>query len=147
MFILYIRNMSLNPKVWGKHSWIFLHSITLSYPNNPTKQDKKKMKEFFHNVGDVLPCHNCRDNYIKHLKELPIDSNCLESKEALVKWLLEFHNKVNETTGKPTITYEELLDKYSKMYENKNNNIYIYIIILVILIGVLYYLRSRKIKV
>lgn len=139
--------MSLNPKIWGKHSWIFLHSVTLSYPNNPTPRDKINIKKFFTNIGNVLPCHNCRKNYEEHLKDLPLNNKCLESKESLVKWLLHFHNKVNESTGKQLITYDELINKYSKMYNNNTKNytfIFITIFSLIVLISIYIFLQKRK---
>ena len=57
----------MNPGIWGPHCWIFLHSITLSYPNYPTFQDKQKTKDFFNNLGDILPCMECRRNYKKNI--------------------------------------------------------------------------------
>ena len=37
----------MNPKIWGPHAWIFLHSITLNYPENPTPELKKNnIKDF-----------------------------------------------------------------------------------------------------
>jgi len=32
--------------IWGPHAWIFLHSISLEYPDNPTNIDKNNMKNF-----------------------------------------------------------------------------------------------------
>ena len=31
---------NINPSIWGEPGWIFLHSITFSYPEKPTKEDK-----------------------------------------------------------------------------------------------------------
>ena len=31
----------MEPKVWGSHAWIFLHTITLNYPDEPSKFDKE----------------------------------------------------------------------------------------------------------
>ena len=36
----------MEAKIWGPHAWIFLHSITMAYPENPTDNDKKYMKIF-----------------------------------------------------------------------------------------------------
>ena len=63
----------MDPEVWGPHAWIFLHTITLTYPHNPTDQDKKNYKMFFYNLATVLPCTHCSQNYRIHLKQLPID--------------------------------------------------------------------------
>ena len=58
----------MNPKIWGKHAWIFLHSITLAYPNCPTDEEKNNTKNFFISLENILPCYECRRNYKKHLK-------------------------------------------------------------------------------
>ena len=38
---------NINPVLWGKHGWTFLHYITLSYPDNPDEATKQMFKEFF----------------------------------------------------------------------------------------------------
>jgi len=32
---------NLDPGIWGKYYWDVIHIITLTYPENPTEQDKK----------------------------------------------------------------------------------------------------------
>jgi hypothetical protein len=115
--------MSLNPIIWGPHAWIFLHSVTLSYSNCPTNNEKQNMKKFMNSVGKILPCEKCRNNFKKHILKHELNNNVLNSKKSLVKWMLNMHNEVNHSTGKEKITYEQLLDIYDKMYSNvpKNN--------------------------
>ena len=36
----------MDPEIWGPSAWIFLHTITLNYPNNPTIYDKQNYKNF-----------------------------------------------------------------------------------------------------
>ena len=36
-----------NPEVWGPGAWLFLHTISLNYPTNPTYEDKENYKTFF----------------------------------------------------------------------------------------------------
>ena len=38
----------MNPNIWGESAWLFLHTITLNYPENPTFLDK-------HNYTVVKP--------------------------------------------------------------------------------------------
>ena len=33
----------MNPEIWGPPAWMFLHSISLAYPKNPTDVDKTKL--------------------------------------------------------------------------------------------------------
>jgi len=109
--------MTLNPKVWGPHGWFFMHSITLAYPDSPTKEDKENIINFFNSVGKVLPCHKCRKNFKKHSAKLPLTDKIVSSREELVKWLIDFHNEVNEVTHKPKLSYEEVMDIYANAYK------------------------------
>ena len=103
----------MNPKVWGPHAWIFLHSITLNYPDNPTEFQKKKYKEFFNSLAFVIPCEKCSFNYSKKIKTKPVN---VDSKMDLVNWLLEIHNQVNKSNGKKEYTLNELLERFNNLY-------------------------------
>lgn len=115
----------MDPKIWGPGAWLFLHSITLNYPNSPTQVEKKIYSDFFNLLGQVLPCSACREHYHKNNNNLPVQFN-LDSKEALVKWLVEIHNKVNLLNDKPTITYDEFIKIYKDLYKNKHESITYY---------------------
>ena len=95
------------PDKWGPHVWQALHYITLGYPNNPTEDQKLKYKTFFILFKDTLPCAVCANHYGENLKKKPLTDDDLANKEALVKWLIDFHNVVNEMKEKPIIKYEE----------------------------------------
>lgn len=111
----------MNPKVWGPHAWFFLHSVTLSYPNNPTETDKKQMYDFFMSVSNILPCLDCMKHFKDHLNKYPI-TPFLDSKDSLVSWLIILHNMVNVSTGKPTMTNEDVLKLYNKKYALGSSN-------------------------
>jgi len=146
----------MEPQIWGKHAWIFLHSITMTYPENPSNEDKKIYKNFFESLDKILPCSVCRINYRKHIQQLPIDT-FLHSQRSLVEWLINIHNQTNIMHNKPTMEYDQVIDNFKKIYkkdtnandiinkesnniksEATNNNIYfIIIIILLIIIAIL----------
>jgi hypothetical protein len=112
----------MDPNVWGKHGWIFLHSVTMAYPDEPTENDKQNYKSFFNYVSIVLPCQVCRKHLRQHMDETPID-NALRNKKTLVEWLVHIHNKTNIILGKPTLTYQEVIEIYKKKYNNSTNEI------------------------
>lgn len=130
----------MDPEIWGPHAWIFLHTITLNYPNNPTIQDKQNYKNFFINLHHILPCEWCAKNYLIHLQKYPID-NYLNTKKNLTQWLINIHNEINKLFNKKTINYSEFINIYKKLY-NKNKNLYtftfyniiIFILIIIIII-------------
>ena len=123
----------MEPQVWGKHGWFFLHSITMGYPDHPTNTDRDKYRSFFYNIGSVLPCNKCQTNYRKHMEQIPIEP-ALINRSKLVEWLINIHNLTNRETGKKELTYDEVIKIYTQAYghsrpetnyhnyECKNNN-------------------------
>ena len=128
----------MNPNVWGPSGWLFLHSITLNYPKNPTEFDKKSYKDFFYNIKNILPCQVCKKNYSKHMNELPID-HFLSNKNSLVEWLIKIHNKANKDNDKKIYSNEEILKYFKKLYadsiiDTKNLNTILLIVFIILLI-------------
>ena len=89
----------MNQNIWGPHLWFSLHTISFNYPLNPTQEERNNFKNFFLNLQEVIPCSICKKNYIRHLKEHPID-NFLNNKKSLVYWVIDMHNMVNGEIGK-----------------------------------------------
>jgi len=110
----------MNPDIWGPSAWMFLHSVSLAYPKNPTDIDRINYGNFFNNLQPILPCLKCSNNYLQHIQEEPIE-NHLDNKESLVKWLINIHNKVNKLNNKNTLSYDKVIDKYKDIYSLKNN--------------------------
>jgi len=107
-----MNKVGILPTCWGSGSWLFCHSIAYVY--NP-KIDKENYYNFFSNLGNVLPCEECRIHYSQNLnkQELII---ALESTENLFKWVYDLHNKVNQQTGVPQDkwpSYESVKERYS----------------------------------
>lgn len=106
-------SIEITPEFWGPHGWIFLHSITFNYPDNPSIEIKQKYKRFFELIGDVLPCSVCSENYKRHIKENPIDPN-LNDKNDLIQWLINIHNTTNIELGKPVLSPLEVIREFGK---------------------------------
>ena len=109
---------NIDPKLWGKHFWATAHYITISYPNNPSKEEKENVKKFFDLLTVLLPCENCRLHYINNLKITPLTDDILNSKYKLIEWLVNLHNEVNGRTGKKIISVKEAINIYTKPYDN-----------------------------
>ena len=143
-------NLDSNSNIWGPSAWRFLHTITFNYPINPTNDQKEIYRNFFKNLGLVLPCGICEYNYNIHLVKYPIE-NYLKTKEDLVKWLINIHNEVNILHNKPIKKFDEIIDYYTNLYNNNNNNnnssndgIFIIGIIIVIIIIIIYYYYKKN---
>lgn len=107
-------------KIWGPPGWLFLHCITFGYPYiiNMNKKEHvvrmNKTRDFFRNIGYVLPCKYCRNSYIEFMKEIPIEY-FLKSRKDLTFWLYKMHNKVNNKLGVPDCnipSFEEVQKRY-----------------------------------
>lgn len=127
----------MKPDVWGPHAWIFLHSITLEYPDNPTSEDKVNIVNFINSLGPVLPCQKCRINFKSHIEKYPLTEEVLKSKTNLVKWMIDIHNCVNEMNNKCKLSYEESLKEILKLYNCNNKNLIIISIMTVLVIIVI----------
>ena len=103
--------MGLNPNTWGSQAWHFIHAVALTYPNEPTEQDKENYNKFFYSLPDVLPCPSCGINFLEKLDKNP---PALESQETLWKWTVDVHNQVNEKNGKPILSYDEAFSEFVK---------------------------------
>ena len=109
----------MESKIWGPSAWLFLHSVTLNYPTNPTLKNKKIYMDFFNILPNILPCDICNQNLKKHFKQYPIKFY-LDSKESLTKWLFNIHNLTNKDLKKSTITYANFIKLYKNIYNPIN---------------------------
>ncbi len=108
----------MNQNIWGPHLWFSLHTISFTYPLKPKDNDKANYKAFFTELQHVIPCSVCKKNYIRHLKEFPVNDH-LNSRKDIVYWVIDLHNMVNSETGKRVLSYEEALKRYSDVYKKK----------------------------
>ena len=140
----------VTPEVWGKHVWQSLHYITLGYPETPTSDQKQKYKAFFILLKDTLPCSVCANHYAENLVKMPITDTVLETKESLVKWLIDFHNVVNEMKNKPIVKYKDarrMIDtdtQCTDIFIESTSSYYIWIIIILIGSGIFIYSRFHN---
>ena len=134
----------MNQNIWGKCTWVLIHTIAINYPLYPTKEDKKRIYNFFSTLGEVLPCKYCRQHYRENLKEIPIQAN---SKMDLVWWTIDLHNKVNMITNKPVLSREEALQKIMSMYKKTPDNpygyIYLYFGFLIVFLITIYFFIKK----
>lgn len=105
------------PQYWGPPGWIFLQSIAMTYPENPTAQDKQNYQLYFSLLQNVLPCDKCRINCANHLKSHPLDDKVMSSRLNLVMWLIDVHNEVNKLNNKPIVDYATAINNIIKEHD------------------------------
>lgn len=129
--------------IWGPAAWRFLHTITFAYPDIPTIEQKRSYKLFFEQLHNVLPCTICREHFKENLKKYPIESG-LDSKDKLVKWLIDFHNEVNKSLGKRQYSYKEVYKLYDNNYSPTKK--YLTFGCVALLLGVSLYFILKKLN-
>jgi len=132
---------NFDPTVWGPKGWFFLDTIILSYPDNPSKEQKEDFASFLYSIGTMLPCQKCGYNYKDHLKLNPLTDKVLDNRDNLLEWWLKMHNLVRMEQNKEMFSKTSFINYYNKMYSsegkcNRNmvrNIIYACIFILLIM--------------
>lgn len=114
---------NINPAIWGPNLWKFMHYLTLSYPENPTEEEKDRLYDFFEIIQTLLPCEKCRYNFKNHLEKTPLSDEILSTNISVVTWLFNLHNEVNKSLNKPELSYADFVDIYSVSNTNTNNNV------------------------
>jgi len=126
---------NINPIIWGPYFWKVFHFTAYGYPKEPNKEDKTIYRKFYLNFAKILPCDMCTKDSQELMKNINWEK-ILNSKESLIKWTYDFHNKVNVKLNKVSPSFEDfssnLLNEEKQVCPNKTE--YIIIITLLILI-------------
>lgn len=129
----------ITPDIWGPHGWKFLHYLSFGYPVNPTTEQKNQYKTFFLSLQHVLPCSLCSKHYSENLMKYSLDE-ALMNKDALVRWVIDIHNSVNEMKGKKIYEYDEAI----RLYTTKDNSTNFFTIVFIAVIIFLIYHILKK---
>ena len=142
--------MIIIKSIWGPICWKFIHLIALSYPLNPTDNDKTNYRLFYESLAHILPCQQCNEHYKQHIYNNPLTNDVLLNNETLLKWTIDIHNIVNKDNNKPIYNYYKAnqLIMDSIINENKLNcneyikksNYYFYFILFLIFLIFLIFL-------
>jgi hypothetical protein len=105
---------------WGRHLWAFIHTITIiDYEQPPLGPGNKiyaiKIVENLKGLLYTIPCDHCKKMYKEELQIL--DTLDLNESNALFKWSVDLHNKVNQKLNKEIITYEKALEIWSYSFQ------------------------------
>ncbi|XP_022745296.1 FAD-linked sulfhydryl oxidase ERV1 [Durio zibethinus] len=96
----------------GRATWTFLHTLTAQYPENPTRQQKKDVKELMSILSRMYPCKECADHFKEVLRANPVQAG---SHDEFSQWLCHVHNVVNRSLGKPVYPCERVDARWGKL--------------------------------
>jgi len=122
--IINTQQVTYNPKCVGAINWDYVFTRAMRYgekPNHPSIEEMTKMDEFLNDFFYNLGCQKkCTSHVIEFAKKCPAK---LDSRSAIVFWLLILQNSVNENLGKPIITKKQLVHKYTVELLNKSSHL------------------------
>jgi len=124
---------SIDPKLWGSHTWAFLYYVILGYSETPSSEDKKHMKNLMMTLPYILPCIKCKQGMQEDIAKIPLTDKELSNKDMLLEWLVKINNLTNDRTNTPHITVDKVKKKYLKIdknYSTVSNAIIIFIILI-----------------
>lgn len=96
----------------GRATWTFLHTLAAQYPENPTRQQKKDVKELMAIMSRIYPCKECADHFKEVLRANPVQ---VGSQAEFSQWLCHVHNIVNRSLGKPVFPCERVDARWGKL--------------------------------
>tara|TARA_Y100001972_G_scaffold81750_1_gene99414 strand:- start:1864 stop:2469 length:606 start_codon:yes stop_codon:yes gene_type:complete len=102
-------NNNDNTKNWGEKYWDLMHTVSYTYPNNPTIEDKMYIQDFYESICNFLPCDDCKQESKKYIENNPIQ---FENRTEIIEWVLNFHNFINIRLNKKIWNIDQLNKKY-----------------------------------
>jgi len=90
---------------WGKALWRGIVAMAMTFPENPTVEDREHYRKLVEALSHTLPCHECQ----RHMREFMLaHPPNLESTRKFVEWCLALFNDVRTRQGKPLVSLEML---------------------------------------
>lgn len=97
------------PEVWGEAFWFILHVGSLAARDQIPEQEAVKYWNFIEGIPLMLPCKRCsRDAQQIVDAARPRWRDVCASRDSLLEFFLDFHNRVNEKQGKPAMTRADI---------------------------------------
>ncbi|KAJ6310425.1 hypothetical protein OIU76_015198 [Salix suchowensis] len=96
----------------GRATWTFLHTLAAQYPEHPTRQQKKDVKELMTILSRMYPCQECADHFKEVIKVNPVQAG---SHAEFSQWMCHVHNVVNRSLGKLVFPCERVDARWGKL--------------------------------
>ncbi|KAK4358531.1 hypothetical protein RND71_020760 [Anisodus tanguticus] len=96
----------------GRATWTFLHTVGAQYPDKPTRQQRKDVKELMAILSRMYPCNECADHFKEVLRANPVQAG---SQAEFSQWLCHVHNVVNRSLSKPNFPCDRVDARWGKL--------------------------------
>lgn len=104
----------MSKKQWGNATWYLFH--TLAEKLKPEYDNQDEIRALYLQIKKIcynLPCQDCTQHAIKLLSTVN-ESAITVSKAVFIRFLWQFHNKVNKSTGTKEVSFEEATAMYPR---------------------------------
>lgn len=101
----------------GRATWTFLHTLAAQYPENPTRQQQKDVKELMHIMTRIYPCSVCAEHFKEVIRDNP---PVCSSNHELSQWMCRVHNVVNRSLDKPLFPCERVDSRWGQLECDQN---------------------------
>lgn len=106
---------NIDKTTWGNAFWPVIHILAKYIVINSNGTISREVKyifiDFINCLQKLLPCEKCRTHMYQHLKKYP-PQNYINTRINIFYWTVLFHNQVNLTLNKPTISLEQAVKLY-----------------------------------
>lgn len=93
----------------GRAAWMLFHTTMARFPDTPTADESKALKEYIHLFARLYPCGECATHFQQILKKYPPQ---VSSRSTAAAWACFVHNEVNISKGKPIFDCANIGDWY-----------------------------------
>ena len=128
---------NLDKNKWGPNAWRYLHVVSFTYPDAPSKKERLNVYKFIVGFSQTIPCRQCRYHFIALIApDLKSQENSIifDNKDALSRTVVRWHNAVNKRLSKPLMKYEDAIALYTGTTSNCTTKIDYKIILICIIV-------------
>ena len=102
------------PEVWGEAFWFMMHVSATAAPEIIPPAAGEKYWNFIEAIPLLLPCGACAEHARAFIQsQAPYKYNIIATRFNLCTFFVNFHNQVNARSGKPLMSVEDAIRKYS----------------------------------
>lgn len=100
----------MNPEIRWPYFWDVLNILAFNFEEHKTE----RYKMFFWVLPMVLPCDECSQHCLEYAHQ---NRPIFKSKDDVISWVLDLHNKVNERNGKEQRSLEKYKNYCKERYK------------------------------
>ncbi len=107
----------MTKKEFASKLWKEMHQIASEYSDNPSEDDKIRIKKYFHQLEfdkNKIVCLSCRNHFLRFYKRYTSTlDEIISSRYNLFLFFWRLHNNVNRILHKEEISFDVICKEYN----------------------------------